>query len=65
MSIQYIPLGIPVSSSRAVIAKFVLNTDLDGFPVTASFAEFATSSVGPSGSNAITKAGTLTSKSGV
>lgn len=62
MSIQFIPLGIPVSSSRAITAKFVQNTNLGGFPVTAAFAEFSTSSVGPSGSNAITKLGSVRTK---
>lgn len=51
MSIQFIPLGIPFSSSYAVTASLALNTLSDGFPTTASYAEFAVNPVGPSGSN--------------
>lgn len=65
MTIRFIPLGIPVSSSLASRAKYALNVDGGGFPVSAAFAEFSTSSVGPSGSSAITITGTIVSKSGV
>ena len=63
MSIQYIPLGIPFSSSYAVSTKLTLTTSAGGFPVSASYAVFATSSVGPKGADATTVIGRLVSKS--
>lgn len=62
MSIRFIPFGIPVSSSFAMKSKYTLSVTTAGFPVTAAFAEFSTSSVGPSGSNGITVVGTIVSK---
>lgn len=54
MSIQFLPLGIPLSSSFAVSASIVLNTSVAGFPTSASYAEYALTPVGPTG-----KAGTI------
>lgn len=55
MSIQYIPLGIPLSSSYAITAKFAVTTSLGGFPVSASYAEYASQSFGPKGRDAVTR----------
>lgn len=62
MSIQFIPLGIPLSSSFTMKSKYTLSTLPDGFPVSAAFAEFAINNVGPSGSNAVTITGSLVTK---
>lgn len=51
MTIQFIPLGIPFSSSFAATASIALNIPSANFPTTASYAEYALSPVGPSGSN--------------
>lgn len=57
MSIKFIPLGIPFSSSFAVSASYVATTSLGGVPLTASLVEFASLPVGPPGLNARTTGG--------
>lgn len=49
MSIQFFPLGVPLSSSFAVSASFTVTTSAAGFPVSAAFAEFSVNNVGPPG----------------
>lgn len=60
MSIRFIPLGIPFSSSYAMTASLALNTPSAGFPVSASIASFSLLPVGPSGSDGAETDGTVT-----
>lgn len=62
MTIQFIPLGIPLSSSLAMKSKYTLSTLAGGFPVSAALAEFSVNNIGPSGSNAVTITGSLVTK---
>lgn len=50
MSFVFYPAGVLVSSSRALTASFAMTSSFGGFPKTASFATFSSSSVGPTGS---------------
>lgn len=50
MSIQFFPLGIPLSSSFALSASFAVTTSAAGFPVSAALAEFSVNNPGPTGS---------------
>lgn len=49
MTIRFTPLGIPFSSSFAVSASIALNVPAGGFPISASYAEYALSPAGPQG----------------
>lgn len=49
MTIQYIPLGIPVSTSVAINSTYTANVTYGS--VTASAAEYTLSPVGPTGSH--------------
>jgi len=59
MSIQFVPLGIPFSSSFAATASFALQTPTGGLPNSASVALFALLPLGPSGSDGITISGSV------
>lgn len=54
MSIQFFPQGIPFSSSLAETASFAVQVDVNGFPISASLAEYVTNYIGPTGSAYIT-----------
>ena len=49
MSIKFIPLGIPFSSSFAISASIANNTAPAGFPANAYVSEFAINEPGPDG----------------
>ena len=57
MSIQYFPLGRPVSSSHAVSASLTLVVQSP--PPTASFADHDVNSVGPTGTTYVTVNGII------
>lgn len=49
MSIQFIPAGIPLSSSHAINVSIVNTVSEGGLPVSASIAEYSITDVGPTG----------------
>lgn len=57
MSLNFLPAGLPISSSFAVSASVTTNTTT--FPLTASFAEFSITNFGPTGSYFVTVTGSL------
>lgn len=59
MIFTFTPLGMPFSSSYSVSASFASTTSLDGFPTTASLAEYVIDYVGPPGPPYVTASAQL------
>lgn len=57
MTLKFTPAHLQTSSSFAVSSSVTFRTLPAGTPTTASFAEYAINSIGPSGSDGITVTG--------
>jgi hypothetical protein len=49
MAISFFPLGVQFSSSFAINGSFTVATSVDGFPQSASLAEYVSNYTGPTG----------------